>query len=315
MSKLFEALQKASASNQQTDISAVFLPGEVSEAPVAAAPLPAASEPAPVAGETARVNAEERAAVPPLPEAASVAPEFVHSAEPGYRSIKLQLQRQIPALPFDGSEPRAAEQYRIIRTRIAHHPRQPRICLVSSPSPGDGKTITTLNIAASLALKSGVTAVLVECDLRRSTIAARLGIPEEPGLAGVLEGTCKLDDAIVQVEEIPGFYVLPAGQAHANPTELLDSMRWGDVCADLRRKFQYAVLDSPPIGSVADYELLQNSADGVVVVVRPDHTNRARSRNAIESVPRDKLLGVVVNCAKEWFLHRPSNNYYYAEYR
>lgn len=300
MSKLFDALQRAAATNQGADIEAVFLPGEVSMAPIAAA-----VEVAEAAPGTPEQPAQQAAAAP--------GPET--PAKPAYRSVKLQLHRQSPALPFDGSEPRAAEQYRIIRTRIAHDPRQPRICVVSSPTPGDGKTITTLNIAAALALKTGVTSVLVECDLRRSGIAATMGIPAEPGLAGVLEGTCTLEEAIVKVEEIPGFHILPAGKAHANPTELLDSERWREVCATLKRQFHYSVLDSPPIGSVADYELLQRSAEGVIIVVRPDHTDRARARKAIASVPRDKLLGMVINCAQEWFLRRTPNSYYYKEYR
>ena len=226
------------------------------------------------------------------------------------------MQAGVPTLPFDGTSPRAAEQYRMIRTRIVHDHRNPRICLISSPTPGDGKTITTINIAASLALKTNVSALLIDCDLRRAGIAGRLGIDLEPGLAGVLEGVCTLQQAIVQVEELPGLYVLPAGKPRVNPTELLDSAAWKDVCASTRREFSYVVLDSCPVGSVADYELVQATADAVIIVVRPDHTNRALSLKAVENVPKEKLLGVVVNCALEWFLRRtPASYYQYVDYQ
>jgi len=236
-------------------------------------------------------------------------------AKPMYRVEKLRLPAGAPTLPFDGSSSRAAEQYRLIRTRILSDPRQPQVIMVASPTPRDGKTITAVNLAAALALRTENKVLLVDGDLRRPGIASSLGIPSENGLGGVLDGTCQLEDAIVNIAEVPGLYVLPSDRSTLNPSELLDSPVWKTVCTSIRRDFRYIVVDSPPISSVADYELLEQSADGVVIVVRPDHTIRSLAFRVLETVPREKQLGLIVNCAIEWFLFKPPNPYYYGQYR
>jgi capsular exopolysaccharide synthesis family protein len=300
MSRLFDALQKAMASGEAPGMDALFPAGENGSGPTA----------------TATTSPEPASWTEESPGAESAAPEGPAPDRRGYRLVTLRLQAGVPALPFDGSATVAAEQYRVIRTKLLHDERRPQVCLVSSPAPGDGKTITAINIAASLALKNDVSVLLMDCDLRRSGVAAILGIDLEPGLTTVLEGGCAFRDAIVQVKDIPGLHVLPAGNPSANPTELLDSAAWRALCDGIRKEFDYAVLDSSPAGSVADYELTQASVDGVVLVVRPDHTNRALALKAAESIPKEKLLGVVVNCAKRWILHRaPGSYYHYSDYQ
>jgi capsular exopolysaccharide synthesis family protein len=232
----------------------------------------------------------------------------------GYRSIKLQNVSTAPILPFDGMDLRAAEQYRIIRTKICQHARRPQVCLISSPTSGDGKTVTAINVAGALALKNDASVLLMDCDFRRPSVAKTLNIPNEPGLSDVLEGNCLLRDAIVQIEQVSSFYVLPAGKATRNPTELLDSGLWKSTCVALKKNFQYIVMDSAPLGTVADFELLQVMADGVILVVRPDRSNRSLSFKSFEAVPKQQLLGIVLNCAQEWFLFsssNPYNHYYY----
>lgn len=243
---------------------------------------------------------------PPPPEPPERAP---------HRIEKLWLPAGAPVVPFDGSSSYASEQYRLVRTRILHHPGAPRFILVSSPTPGDGKTITAVNLAVAFALKSDNAVLLVDADLRHPSVASMLGIPAKPGLGEVLEGGCALNDAIVNIAEIPGLYVLPADVTTVNATELLDSARWREACASIRERFCYVVIDSPPINSVADYELLERAADGVVTVVRPDHTKRSLAFKAMELVSPEKQLGLVINCAARWVLFRPPNPYYYGEYQ
>jgi Mrp family chromosome partitioning ATPase len=97
--------------------------------------------------------------------------------------------------------------------------------------------------------------------------------------------------------------------------ELLDSPRWPAVCAQLRGLFQYLILDSPPVAAVADYDLLSAPSDGVVVVVRPDHSDRGQCFKVLDSIPKNKYLGVVLNCVPEWFAKKDQtyNGYYYAQ--
>lgn len=288
MSKLFDALQRA-ADTQKHLLRILDAPDQ-----------PAAPR-----------DAEPHAQPPEAQEAPGTGSGFRQPL----RIEHLRLPASSPVFPFDGSASQASEQYRLLRTRIVHDVRAPQVLLVSSPGAADGKTITALNVAAALALKSDNTVLLIDADLRRPAIAPMLGIPTAPGLGGVLEGRCALEEAVVQIAEMPGLHVLPADVTTVNPTELLDSPRWAAACATIRLSFRYIVLDSPPIGSVADYDLLEKSSDGVIAVVRPDHTNRSLAFKAFETIPREKQLGFVVNCAKRWlFFKAPHPYYYYGEY-
>jgi protein-tyrosine kinase len=232
----------------------------------------------------------------------------------GIRKFPIQLMAGAPVLPFDTISPRAGEQYRIVRTKLLHHPKQPRICLIASPGPGDGKTITAINLAGALALSENKV-VLVDADLRRSSVAHVLGLPAIPGLADVLAGKCELDDALIEVKQLSNLYVIPAGKPHTNPTELLDSERWLRVCTELRQRFRFSILDVPPIVGIADFEVMQSACDGVVLVVRPDHTDRNICFKALEMIPKEKMLGVTLNCVSEWFLWKSNDysQYYHSE--
>jgi capsular exopolysaccharide synthesis family protein len=230
-------------------------------------------------------------------------------APAGFRVVPVHTPADAPALSLDTVE-QAAESYRIVRTKIVQHPRAPRLMCVSSSTPGDGKTVTAINIAGSLALKRETTAILVDTDLRRSGVSGLLGIPGSPGLAEVLAGSCSVQDAVVRVADLPSLYFLPAGRCSANPTELLDSARWRSVVTWLHSTFTFAILDSPPVGMVADYDLIQSVCEGIILVVRPGHTNRRLLQKTIDQVPSEKLVGVVVNAVNDWFLWRTHGRYY-----
>jgi len=218
------------------------------------------------------------------------------------RTISLRLPRTSPALPFDGKHGVANEQYRILRTKLLQHPRQPRVILISSTGPGDGKSVTSINLAGVLALRAEGHVLLLDSDFRKATIHLHLGTPETPGLAEVLAGTSSLEEAVVGAQELPNLFVLPAGKTVGNSAELLDSSRWAECMSTLRKTFKYIIVDSPPIASVADYDLLASAADGVVVVVRPDHTNRQRCNQVLASLPKEKVIGILLNWVPDWFL-------------
>ncbi len=280
MSKIFEALKKAG------------IEGGESLPPLIAEEL-AVSEAAPAAGHPA-----------PAPQAA---------ARPtSIQAVRIRVPANAPVLPFESAHSRPGEQYRIIRTKILQHPRQPRMLVVSSAGSGDGKTVSAINVAASLALRSDVNVLLVDADFRRSSIGGILGLPPEPGLADVLTGACSLDQAVTQVEQLPNLYVLPSGKLRSNPAELLDSAQWRSACAAFRERFQFVVLDAPPMGAVADYDLIQVACDGVIFVARPDHTDRTLCLKALAGMPKEKLVGVLINCFDGWFLWKTNDYYYYS---
>jgi capsular exopolysaccharide synthesis family protein len=281
MGKMFEALDK-------TGLTEEIFQGELgTPAQSPAVPAPAVPESAPAATDTA-----------------STAPA------PAFRCVSLRLPGGSPVLPFEHGN-RASEQYRILRTRIIQHAAQPRVILVSSSCAGDGKSVTAINLAGALSLKGTSSVLLVDGDLRRPSIWSQLGVEETPGLADVLAGAASLDPTILKIQEFGNLHVLLAGKSDHNPTELLDSEVFSSTLARLKQLFRYIIIDSPPIASVADSDLLTATADGVIVVVRPDHTNRQACAKVLESIPKNKFLGVVMNRVSEWFL---SKSYGYSGY-
>jgi capsular exopolysaccharide synthesis family protein len=192
-----------------------------------------------------------------------------------------------------------------------HSAKKPNLIVVSSPSSGDGKTITSINVAASLSLKENMSVLLVDADLRRPSVAELLGLPSAPGIADVLSGRVNLTSAVVRARELPNLCILPAGDAGQSAAELLHSERWPGIIAQFRSQFNVVIMDATPIAVVADYELLQQIADGVIIVVRPDHTDRKACLSALKSIPKEKFIGVVVNCVKDsWLSKTPDYGYY-----
>lgn len=292
-------------------MSKIFQASKIAEGEIAALigqAVPEQSESATAASMQPIVSAPARPAPPPL-----AAPADVTVA--ALRCLSIQVPDSSPLLPFDGEHRLASEQYRMIRTKILQHPANPRMILITSAGPGDGKSVTAINLAGVLSLKSGAKTILVDADLRRPAVHTRLGIPQTPGLGGVLAGQCTLEEAMIRIEQFPGLTVLPAGESKANPAELLDSTAWRETCRTLRASFDHIILDSPPIAAVADGALMISVCDGVVIVVRPDHTDRNLCKIALEMVPKAKCIGVLLNHVQPWFLDKylygGSYSYYY----
>lgn len=307
MSKLYEALQKGG--DETAELLPLVLEEDQPQARVQRDH--SAEEDAQAAAAVRDVLGGSEVKVPGAPPVKTL-PNY--HCNGNTRRLSVRLSGKAPLLPFDNTNFIAAEQYRVIRTRLIQHAKQPRMILISSGGPGDGKSVTAVNVAGALSLKTDARILLVDADFRRSSIHTQLGIPASPGLSDVLNGWVTLEDALIRIEQFPNLYVLTAGEPCSNPSELLDSMRWRTTCEELRREFRYIVADSPPVASVADFELLQASCDGVVLVVRPDHTKRQACLRVFETIPRDKLIGVVMNCVEDWFLARRESYtppYYY----
>lgn len=219
------------------------------------------------------------------------------------RVVPLCISVRSPILPFDKEQQAAAaEQYKIIRTKILHHPDKPQFILISSAAMGDGKTVTAINLAGSLALKQDMRVLLLDGDLRRPRIADALGIPGVPGLADLLSGSADMKSTLMRAEQFPNLFILPAGRTELRAAELLDSLQWQTLIQQIRATFSIVICDGPPIATVADYELLELTSDRVIVVTRPDHTDRALCMKGLRAISQSKLLGVVLNCVENWWL-------------
>jgi capsular exopolysaccharide synthesis family protein len=257
------------------------------------------------------LSGDETGPVCKTPELATTLHPNISAEVKTNRVLRLRASALSPVFPFDEAQSRAAEQYRIIRTKLLHHSQKPQLTVVSSASSGDGKTITSINIAGSLALRADSQILLVDGDLRRPRVHAELDIPIAPGLGDVLSGGVLFEEVVVQAAQFPNLFILPAGSPAGNPAELLESPQYSAFLAQIRARFSHVIFDAPPVATVTDYELLQHGCDGVLLVARPDHSNRASFLKSLEIVPSRKLLGVILNCVEDWWLWKtPGYGYY-----
>jgi len=158
------------------------------------------------------------------------------------------------------------------------------VILVTSPAPGDGKTIFSTALAQSLAI-SGRNCLLIDADLRRPAAHRLLNIRQQVGLGEVLAGSASLDDALVRV--LPGpLTFLPAGEVVSDPIELLSARRLKPFIESVRRRFDVVIVDSPPILAVSDAHLLAGFVDQILMVLRWNVTTRSAAARAVTLLAR-----------------------------
>lgn len=202
-------------------------------------------------------------------------------------------------LVADGAGSVEGEMFRALRTnlRFAHVDMPRRVVLVTSTGPEEGKSTVLANLALSLA-QSGRRTLVIDTDLRRPTLHRLFALPKSRGLADVLAGDASLDDA-VRPTHVDGLHALPCGTLPANPAELIESARLQDLLRELRARFDYVLLDSPPAGGLIDASLLAALADGVLLVVEPRRFDWRVLRGTVRQLERSgaRLYGVVLNKA------------------
>jgi polysaccharide biosynthesis transport protein len=207
-----------------------------------------------------------------------------------------------------------AESYRALRTSLLLTAlgAPPKVILVTSALPQEGKTTTSINCAVVLAQK-GSRVLLIDADLRRPSIHKTLGMGPRAGLSNVLTGNLPLQQAITRAPILSSLYVLTAGTPPPNPAELLASANMRDVIAELREQYDHIVIDTPPTLSVTDAVVVSTRADAVVLVIRAGQTTRQalrRSRELLAQV-NARVAGVLLNAVD---LSSP-DYYYYYEYQ
>ena len=192
-----------------------------------------------------------------------------------------------------------AERFRAIRTRLtmSEEAGPLRSILVTSPGARDGKSITAANLALTMAQEFQRNVVLVDADLRGSSVHSLFGLDAAPGLSDVLAGDASLEDALVYLPEYR-LTILPAGRTPQFPTELLGSAAMRRSIDTLRARFDRILIDLPPVAPLADVGTVAPLADGVVMVVRAGVTKRPALDQALAAFDEDKVLGVVLNDAQ-----------------
>jgi protein-tyrosine kinase len=189
-----------------------------------------------------------------------------------------------------------SERYRALKTKIfqLQEKRPLKTLLVTSASISDGKTLTAINLALTMAHEIDRKVLLVEADLRRPSFQKCLGFPEKLGLSDFLLERCPLEQIVYKTNH-RDLYLAPAGTVPDNPTELLNSERMQRFLKHVSERFHWVVIDSPPTVAVTDADLLAGKVDGVIFVVRSSYTPTDLLAKAIDSLKGKNLLGVVFN--------------------
>jgi capsular exopolysaccharide synthesis family protein len=191
-----------------------------------------------------------------------------------------------------------AEPYRVLAhlVRQMHTEADLRILAISSPSSGDGKTSTAINLAGILAQEPKIRVLLLEAELRRPSIAKYLGIRHTTGgLVGmVLESTLALEKVVQHCQPF-NLDVLLAGHSSASTYDLLKVPRFGALLQEARQHYDYVIIDTPPLLPFADCRLIEQWIDGLLVIVAAHKTPQKLLAEALDIVDPAKLVGLVLN--------------------
>ena len=216
-----------------------------------------------------------------------------------------------------------AESIRALRTRILHPSvgKAPRSILVTSASPGEGKSFICANLAISLAQGVDNYCLLADCDLRRPTQHTLFGLSNKDGLSDYLQQKKQLSELLVP-SGIDKLSILQAGPRSINPAELLGSATMTSLVDELAMRYddRIVLLDSPPLHAASETAILAQHVEGVILVVRHGESRREYVKSLVDAIGRDKIIGVVFNAYKANMLatkvfgyYEYQQDYYYSE--
>ena len=202
----------------------------------------------------------------------------------------------------DGINFAASEAYKRLRTNLLFSFADKSACRivgVTSSLRGEGKSVTSINLAYTMA-QNGKRVLLIDCDMRLPTVAKKLEIEKAPGLSNLLVGVDEISKSVQRYfSEKTGDYfdVIPAGELPPNPAELLGSARMGTLLNALKEHYDYIFLDLPPVCAVADALIISKLSDGMIVVVRQDFCRTDVLREAMEQLKlvEANIIGFVYN--------------------
>lgn len=205
------------------------------------------------------------------------------------------------------------EEYRSLRTHVLHKSQRQKLqsIVVASVNPSEGKSVTALNLSWMLAQTDGVKALIIDADLRMPSLTDYIGIETDKGLSDALSGTASISDAIVKLEPA-GLHLLPGGEARPDVAELISGPRFKEILREAREMFDFVIIDAPPLGIFTDAAVLINHADGALLVVRSGRTKYKTVDRIMDTLPKERMLGVVLNQSDEVMTE---SNYGYGYYQ
>jgi len=196
----------------------------------------------------------------------------------------------------DDSLNAALQTYRGLRTKLMRAQAKSglRSIVITSSLPGEGKTLTTMNLGLCYAQLPQQRVLVIDGDMRTRGLTSMLDHPSSPGLAEVLSGDVAPDEAIVATNQ-KNLFILPAGTVPSPLPELFTGKRWQEFLGHCGEMFKVILIDTLPILPLADFELISAACDGIVMVVRAHHGQRETLRKTASTLDTKKLLGVVFN--------------------
>ena len=206
-------------------------------------------------------------------------------------------QGEVRRGPVIQSHLSAIEAFRSLRTSILLSANPvPKVILITSALPAEGKTTATINLGAAFS-RLGSKVVIVDCDMRRPACHHATGVENKPGFVQCLTGHVGLAEALIPVPAVSNLFVIPCGPIPPNPTEILSSPIATELLNRLRSEFEYVLIDSPPVLSVADSRVLATIVDAVVLVTRAFETpsNAVRQAKALLYGAGARILGIALN--------------------
>lgn len=230
----------------------------------------------------------------------------------GQKELEQQYQKNL--ITTNNPKAPASEAFRELRTNLQYSSidKEIKVMVITSPSLGDGKTVTTANIAVALA-QYGKKVLIIDADLRKPKVHHYFGIKNNDGLTNILTG--EKDIRKIKIEEksdISNLYIITSGPIPPNPTEILNSNKMRQMLEYFKEEYDVIIIDTPPVGQVTDAAILAGISDGVLLVVASGETRiemAKRAKKALESVNAN-IIGTVLTKMDT----RRSSYYYYYKY-
>jgi exopolysaccharide/PEP-CTERM locus tyrosine autokinase len=214
----------------------------------------------------------------------------------------------------------SSESFRVLRSRILFPDDGAQTCktiMVTSTAIGEGKTFVAANLGIALAQGVDQRSLLVDCDLRRPTLALLFGLPQQKGLADFLKSGTDLSGLILKTS-VDKLTLLPSGRPPVNPSELLGSAKMDGLVREMAERYddRFIIFDTPPVLAASEALVLSQKVDGVVLVVRQGASGRSQIKRIVELIGREKIIGIVFNgYVRSYLEDRVLGQYaYYGDY-
>ena len=300
MSRIEKAIEMAAKKREATSVGAASSPPEPQTPPSFQHQSQAATTPL----ET-----------PPTVHGAVVTPHFEEQHE-SFASIPAPVIRNPFLVTATGENCPASEQYRKLKSaivKLAQLGRFDKSLMVTSAIGGEGKTLTSLNLAITLAQEFDHTVLLVEADIRRPTIMKYLEMEGPVGLTDCVLDGIDVGDALVKTG-IGKLSILPAGRMVPNPVELFSSNRMQNLLLEIKNRYpdRYVIIDTTPLLPFAEPQFIANVVGGVIFVVREGYSSMDKATKALGLLKNHNLLGVVCNGMSQ--VHSGGKYGYYGYY-